>query len=328
MTDRLIERNIRHFGQADTSPFAQPPLVTTFGYCGTNQASINLARKGHSPTDLNEESLDIGTKRIIQGLSDTPAPTEMSDNITHDEFWKAFKIWDEQTTTSPSGRHLGHYKSLLISDGNDDMYTDESPNPSIIIKQVYYQIAMATLYSANTLRRWCHSSTMMLEKVPGNPKINKLRVIHLYEADYNLLLKILWARRLVWHSHTHNQLHEAQAGSRPHHRCSDVVLRKEMNYQYSKFTRTNLATVDNDAKACYDRILCNLAMIISQHFGMSNRACKTHSKTLKAMLFTIRTNGGDSDRFYCHTEDTPIHGSGQGSCASPSLWLHTSAPYC
>jgi hypothetical protein len=40
----------------------------------------------------------------------------------------------------------------------------------------------------------------MVEKVQGRPKINKLlgvRVIHLYEADYNLLLKINWARRLI-----------------------------------------------------------------------------------------------------------------------------------
>jgi hypothetical protein len=36
------------------------------------------------------------------------------------------------------------------------------------------------------LERWQSSMTSMIKKAPGNSKINKLRVIHLYEADYNL----------------------------------------------------------------------------------------------------------------------------------------------
>lgn len=213
----------------------------------------------------------------------------------------------------------------MIADGNEGVYTDDNPNPATVIQRVYYHIAMAAVNSANTLDRWARSATMMLEKNPGQPKIHRLRVIHLYEADYNLLLKILWARKLVRHSHHLDRLHNAQAGSRPDHRCIDVVLRKELNYQYSRFTRTPLATVDNDAKACYDRIICNLAMMVSQYHGMSNRACKFHSKTLERMKFTIRTAGGDSKQSYHHTKENPIHGSGQGSCASPSLWLQISS---
>jgi hypothetical protein len=53
----------------------------------------------------------------------------------------------------------------------------------------------------------------MIEKIPGCPKINKLRVIHLYEADYNIILKIIWARKLVWHVHDNDRIHEGQAGS-------------------------------------------------------------------------------------------------------------------
>jgi hypothetical protein len=39
-------------------------------------------------------------------------------------------------------------------------------------------------------KRWCTSVTVMIEKDPGNPRIERLRVIHLFEADYNLSLKL------------------------------------------------------------------------------------------------------------------------------------------
>jgi hypothetical protein len=92
----------------------------------------------------------------------------------------------------------------------------------------------------------------MIEKIKGSPRINKLRVIHLYEADYNLILKIIWAQKSVWNATKHDKLHEGQAGSRPNQRAIDVVLRKEMRYSYARLTRTALGTIDNDAKSCFD----------------------------------------------------------------------------
>jgi hypothetical protein len=38
--------------------------------------------------------------------------------------------------------------------------------------------------------RWRKVVNSMIEKDPGDPRIHRLRVIHLYEADYNLLLGI------------------------------------------------------------------------------------------------------------------------------------------
>jgi hypothetical protein len=150
----------------------------------------------------------------------------------------------------------------------------------------------------------------MIEKQLGCPRINKLRVIHLYEADYNLLLKIIWARRLVWHAHDLDKLNKDQAGSRPGPNSIDVVIQKEMKYLYATLTRTGLATMDNDAKTCYDWIICNLAMMISQHYGVSNEAASMQAETLQKMLFRIRTAIGDSKQHYSHSTETPIHGTG------------------
>jgi hypothetical protein len=98
-----------------------------------------------------------------------------------------------------------------------------------------------------------------------------------------------------------------------------------MKYLYVTLTRTGLATMDNDAKSCYDRIICNLAIIISQHYGVSSNTASMQAATLQKMLFRIRTAIRDSRKHYSHTTKTPIHGTGQGSCAFPAIWLLVSS---
>jgi hypothetical protein len=71
--------------------------------------------------------------------------------------------------------------------------------------------------------------------------------------------------------------------------------------------------MDNDAKSCYDRIICSLAMMISQYYRVSKNAASMQAETLQKMIFRIRTALGDSKRHYSHTQETPIHGTGQGT---------------
>jgi hypothetical protein len=149
---------------------------------------------------------------------------------------------------------------LLVMDEQDN-----NINLSHELLNLYFTIAMVAIKVGGSLDRWKNITTCMIPKIPGNNRINKLRVIHLYEADYNLLLKIMWARKGVWNLNDSNAIHEGQAGSRPGKRAIDVVVQKEMKYLYSSLTRTPLATIDNDAKSCFDRIVCGLAMAISMY---------------------------------------------------------------
>jgi hypothetical protein len=64
------------------------------------------------------------------------------------------------------------------------------------------------------LDRWCKSVTVMIEKDTSVPAIHRLRIIHLYEADYNLFLKLQWELHLVRHNEKHHGLKDQQFGSR------------------------------------------------------------------------------------------------------------------
>jgi retron-type reverse transcriptase len=121
--------------------------------------------------------------------------------------------------------------------------------------------------------------------------------------------------------HEKDRIHDGQAGSRPGRRAIDVIVQKEMKYLYAHLTRTMLGTIDNDAKSCFDRIVCNLAMSISEYYGVPRNFTQMQSTTLKLSKFHIRTALGDSVESYSHSDETPIHGTGQGSCSSPALWL-------
>jgi hypothetical protein len=326
----LIQRNITHFGQAHQSPFASSPLASELGFEGTNDASMQLLN-GTLPLSFSQ--CDPYTQLILEKFLQKPKITPIPCDLQFDDFVNGLKHWNEKTTTSPSGRHLGHYKVLLnnIMDDDEKHQFKLSDEPHLFrskantILRVYYNVMRAAINAGITLDRWSISHTSMIQKVKGNSRIDKLRVIHIYEADYNLFLKIYWGRRLVYNSEKCGLLNEGQYGSRPGKKCSDQVLKKIMVYEFSALSRTAFATMDNDAKSCFDRIICLFAMLISLFYGLSRTIVQVQAATLRTMKYITKTALGASSTCYSHSPDTPIHGTGQGSCASPALWLHSSS---
>ena len=84
-------------------------------------------------------------------------------------------------TSSPSGSHLGHYRTALTSDS---------------ICFVYATLISIPFDCGFTLDRWTNALLVMLEKNKGTPSLNKLRVIQLMEADSNMVLRIVFGKSL------------------------------------------------------------------------------------------------------------------------------------
>jgi hypothetical protein len=318
----LIHKSIDHFSQANNTPFCQPPLKEVFGYEGTTADMINMIKQQMIPLSIQRQPMYVNLilERLATSGKNLP---EIDSDITFEEMVSGYVKWNERTTTSPSGRHLGHYKILtrlqVIDETDNNIYLNQE------LLKLYYMVTMTAVKVGGSLTRWKTISTCMIQKIPGVNRINKLRVIHLYEADYNLLLKLMWARKGVWHLCDHDAIHDGQAGSRPGKRAIDVILQKEMKYLYAALTRTPLGTIDNDATSCYDRIVCSLAIGICIFYGIPINYCRSLAETLKESVFRVRTALGDSKATYQHSDSTPIHGSGQGSCVSPALWLMQSS---
>eukprot|EP00957_Ditylum_brightwellii_P076074 5782475-Ditylum_brightwellii.AAC.1 len=71
----------------------------------------------------NEELSDI--EQLLLFHCKTEYDCDMVEaTITKDEWQDKIAVWDECTTTSPSGHHLGHFKALLGRHQHDTS-TDE-----------------------------------------------------------------------------------------------------------------------------------------------------------------------------------------------------------
>ena len=163
----------------------------------------------------------------------------------------------------------------------------------------------------------------MIYKEPGNVKIHRLRVIHLFENDLNFLLGIKWGQCLH-KAQASNHLHPGQYGSRPGRDPHAVTLMEELRLDYSLLTRTPFCNFDNDASSCYDRILLAISSLAARGLGMHRDVVFIHATTLAEAEYKLKLGKTVSTSSYKHCIAFPLHGSGQGSTASPMIWCFIS----
>jgi hypothetical protein len=161
----------------------------------------------------------------------------------------------------------------------------------------------------------------MIEKKPGLYLLEKLRTIHLFEADYNWTLGLIFGRRMVHDAERQNQLAESQWGSRPGRSTEEALIHKILSSEISRATRMPLGTLDNDAKACYDRFVMLFTLILCQKHGVPLSACQMSTNALLESQFSIKTGFGVSNDTYSSTPEQPIHEPGQGSRQASALWM-------
>ena len=119
----------------------------------------------------------------------------------------------------------------------------------------------------------------MLWKEAGNFKIHRTRVIHLYEADYNLALSLKW-REALFEAERNHTLAEGQYGSRPR-RCSyDPVLLEVLQAEMSRITRKSFVQMNFDATSCYDHIIPSIATMASRKYGVPTSVVKANVEFL------------------------------------------------
>jgi hypothetical protein len=311
----LLTRNRLHFGQAKGTPFTQPQFTQKLDWAASTETAELILEGDFDSSELSDiQSLLL--KHCARKHTDS-LPLE----ITEAEFISKFKLWKENTSTSPSGLHLGHYKALVLR--NDaDISTDEGKTIEKQRKELisaHVSMINYALKQSYSYHRWKNVVNVMIQKDPGNSKVHRLRVIHLYEADYNFMLQAKW-RDLLRHAEKEKLLHPGQYGSRAGRDALIPAFLEEMKNEICYATRKSLINFDNDAASCYDRIIPALASLIGRKHGLHKNVTFVHATTLAEAKFKLKTSLGVSDEYYENSEAFPIYGTGQGSGNSPAIW--------
>ena len=109
-------RNQRHFGQAQTddTPFTRPPLSEQLNWSAST-GTAELILQGQ----YQNEELHHITQLLIDNCTRVTDLDILEPSITEQDLKRKYIRWKESTSTSPSGRHLGHWKVLWRHPPND-----------------------------------------------------------------------------------------------------------------------------------------------------------------------------------------------------------------
>ena len=314
MEDYLLRYNQRSFRAASISPCGHGPIYDDMTFTGISLSADQLLSgtippewdTDHTPL-LNDFLLSFARPDQSEAIPNTsPEDTFIEQGVKEDDIHYGFKSWKEKTSTSPSGRHLGHYRSLI---------QDKT------LLTCLTQFMNIAIRSGISISRWSEAINVLIEKDPGQPKITRLRINHLFEADLNLYLKLQWGHQLVRHALKKNLIHPGQHGSVPGKTTMDPIMLNQLTTDLCRLTKSNYAHFDNDASACYDRIIVPLAMLAARRCGMQQEAVQVHATTLQRMRYKVKTAYGISEDTYTGNMEQPLFGTGQGSGASPAAWL-------
>ena len=78
---------------------------------------------------------------------------------------------------------------------------------------------------------WTQVTDVMLEKTTGIPRIHRLRIIQIIEADLNQCLLLLFTKPMVDNAENFSLLHPSQCSTR-NQNCTSAVLSKVINLEY------------------------------------------------------------------------------------------------
>ena len=121
---------------------------------------------------------------------------------------------------------------------------------------------------------------------------------------------------------------DEQYGGRKGRMAQSAVLNKIAYYNISHQTLTSCALMDDDARACYDRIVTSLSSAECRRWGISHNVANFTNTFIEQQKFHIRSAYGVSNDHYSYSEDEPIQGSGQGVSWAGPRWTCTSNTIC
>ena len=148
----------------------------------------------------------------------------------------------------------------------------------------------------------------MIQKEPNNSKINNLRVLNKLEADYNLIIKYHYPHQTTHYVERKNLLGENEWDTHPRRSADTTALIDALINEIHRISYQSRATLQNDAAACFDRMIRNLSILYSRLHYIPDLVCRLQANIFKQIQYKIRTIHGTLSKRYRNSADISIHG--------------------
>jgi hypothetical protein len=178
---RILARNNKHFAQAQGTPFTEKPLLFMTPAMDMTE---RFDAEGHPlqlPAGTFKETITV---LAILRNAFADRPPEIEATVSFDAFIASFLHWNEQTSTSPSSRHLGLYKSLVAAhcDSGREFQDCDNDAPSIkhkatAVLHAIHQIAAGTTQHGLYLTAYILQTPIRLDC--GSVRFDQLAAISL-----------------------------------------------------------------------------------------------------------------------------------------------------
>jgi len=158
--------NTSQYNQACVTPFSVEPLLSYFG-TDSNTPGVDQLMAGEELPLETTRTLLPETVAILETIRTLPQyPKMLVNNVINTDAVKAlYGVLPEKMSSSPSQRHIGHYKAMV----QDASLTD----------RITKMIAIPNMIGYSPLR-WRKIVDVMLEKSPGDTRIHRLRIVALH----------------------------------------------------------------------------------------------------------------------------------------------------
>ena len=154
-----------------------PPLSAELNWSATTGIA-ELILEG----DYHNKELNTITQLLLDNCTRVTDLDILKPTIMEQQLKQKYIKWRESTATSPSGRHLGHWKALWKqpSQDLDDMETANFYQAQQAIRTLYMNMINYAVKHKYSYGGWRQVINNMIYKEPGNTKVHRLRVIHIY----------------------------------------------------------------------------------------------------------------------------------------------------
>ena len=302
------EHLTQRYTSAHSSPFATGKLLDDVGHLGAGPAVSSILDGTYEfPPEYDDHA-----KAICRAAAKIFARTSeeaIDIHITRKEFQEWWLTANEDIQSSKSGCHFSHYKVAAEND---------------YLSALHVARLNLALETGIPYERWGHGVTVLLEKEFGSIYINKLRAICLFEADFNWLQKIIFAKRMIGNARKTSIIPPEQCAT-PGVDANQGSMMKILHCDVHRTLHVPYSVVSADLANCYDAVNHAVAALALLCFGVPHMAIKLVLTCLQSMFFWLRTAFGISATPFHGTAVNPFFGISQGGGFAPPTFQAVSA---